>query len=172
MARFFSISAVCVAAAVVVCAVKPSAGDTGSGSMTTIPANHQMFVGSWNCTVKLGAMAGMPATTDTGVMTISMSPGMTMQSHVTAKDYMSDSFEGYNANTKTWWITLADIDGTTTYETSKDHKVYTGTAWQNGRASSVRDTRTFVNGGQLHDITEIKTNGTWVKLADGICAKQ
>ena len=165
MRTFIVVVGFCVAAAAL---LSPRGAAAGTSA---IPADHSMYVGDWTCAVKLAAMEGMPSSTDTGAMTISMSPGQTMHSHVTAKDYMSDSYEGYNQSTKTFWISTADTIGDTTFETSTDHMVYTGTTWDHGRSNEARDTRSVLSGGRLRDITSLKMNGKWVQIADATCTK-
>ena len=166
---------------VVICAGAIAAGalcggaasaDATSNSMGSIPADHMKFLGTYHCDVTLAAFAGAPATTDTGTLTISMAPGNAFREHVDAKDYMSDSYEGYQAKAKTWWITMNDAYGSTSYETSSDHRVYTGTGWTNGQPITLRDTRTVVHGTTLRDTTEIKQNGKWTPFATSVCTKQ
>ena len=116
-------------------------------------------------------MQGEPASTDHGVLTISMSPGMTIHSHVAAKDFMSDTYQGYNAKTNTHWLSTSDVFGDATLETSTDGSVYTGTTWQGAMVTPTRDTYSKISETKIRDFTEIKQNDKWAQLADTICTK-
>ena len=149
-----------------------SADDSMMSGSAAIPKDHAFMLGTWNCAVQLSAMGGQPATTDHGVMTISVSPMMSLHSHVAAKDYMSDSYEGYTMKTKTHWLTTADTTGQVSSETSTDGKTFTGTTWQGGGATAIRDVQTKLSDTKIRDITSLKMNGTWSTLADATCTKQ
>lgn len=137
----------------------------------SIPKDHQYMLGTWQCTVHLPAMQGHPASVDHGTMTVSVSPMMTLHAQVVAKDYMSDSYEGYDMKTKTHWETTGDTTGQVASESSKDGKVFTGTTWSSGTATPIRDVETKVSDTQWHDVTSLQMNGTWAVLADSMCTK-
>ena len=149
--------------------VSVSADDSMSSG--SIPTSHQFLLGTWNCTVNLAAMQGQPATTDHGAMTISTAPYMTLHSHVSAKDYNSATYQGYDTKTKTHWLNTVDTIGEVTIETSTDGTVFTGTTWQGGTATPTRDTQTKISDTKIRDVTEIKPKDTWTKLADAVCTK-
>src|ERR1700719_905293 len=68
---------------------------TAASSLTGDMAPMQFLVGSWDCSVKIAAMNGQPASTDHGTITYSVVPGNALHSHVTANDYADDSYTGY-----------------------------------------------------------------------------
>lgn len=160
----------CVAMALAV-TLRPVAAGDSSSEMSSMPPSHNYMLGTWDCTVKLAAMAGNPATTDHGKLTVSVAPAMTLRSHVQAKDYMSDGYEGYDSKTKTHWITNADTTGIVSLETSKDGKVFIGTSWEVGTATPTRDTRSMISQTKIRDITELEENGKWSQIANTICTK-
>jgi hypothetical protein len=171
MRRLLTAVLFCAASAVLVTARSVSADDSMSSGSASLPKNHQYLIGTWNCTVKLAAMEGQPAMTDHGVLTFSISPNMTLHSHVAAKDYMSDSYQGYDSKTKTHWLDSADAFGNVTLETSKDGMVFTGTSWQGGTSTPVRDTQSKISDTKIRDVTDEKENGKWMQLADAVCTK-
>jgi len=149
-----------------------SADDSmSSGSSMGLPKNHQYLIGTWTCDVQLAAMGGQGPTTDHGTMSIALSPNMTLHSHVVAKDYMSDSYQGYDGKTKTHWIASSDTQCNSTLETSTNGLVFTGTTWQAGSATPTRDTQSKVSDTKIRDVTELKMNGKWSKIADVVCNK-
>ena len=171
MRRLSTIVLICVAATVVATMRSVSADNSMMSSGTMMPKDHMYLIGSWTCSVALAAMMGEPAMTDHGTMTISASPGMTLHTHVTAKDYMSDSYEGYDMKTKTHWLSTTDIQGNTVLEMSTDGTVFTGTTWRAATATPTRDTQTKLSDTKIRDVTEIKENGKWTKIADAVCTK-
>ena len=160
----------CLAAVATMRAVSADNSMSGSGP-TMMPKSHQYLIGTWDCTVKLAAMEGQPAMTDHGTLTIAMAPTMTLHSHVVAKDYMSDTYQGYNVKTKTHWLSTADTTGAVAYETSKDGMAFTGTTWDDGKIVPTKDTQTKMSDTKIRDITQIEQNGTWTQLADAVCIK-
>jgi len=173
MRRFsLAVALVCVAAAAIAAARSASADSSmGSASMSGLPKNHQYLIGDWSCDAHIAAMQGQPAMTTHGTMTIALGPTMTIHSHVAAKDYASDSYQGYNAKTKTHWLNSTDSQGASTVETSMDGMVFTGTTWQGGTSTPTRDTQTKISDTKIHDLTELKMNGKWTTLADVTCTK-
>jgi len=172
MRRSSTIICVCIAAFSIATFRSASADDSmSSGSTMGLPKDHQYLIGTWTCDVQLAAMGGQGPTTDHGTMTIALSPSMTLHSHVVAKDYMSDSYQGYVTKTKTHWIASSDTQGNTTLETSMNGSVFTGTTWQAGAATPTRDTQSKISDTKIHDVTEFKMNGKWSKLADVVCTK-
>jgi hypothetical protein len=171
MRRLPTIVLFCIALAAVATLQSVSADSSSMSSGSSIPKNHQYLLGNWTCTVNLAAMEGQPAMTDHAAMTISMAPSMTLHSHVAAKDYMSDTYEGYDMKTKTHWLNTADTVGDVTVETSMDGTVFTGTTWAGGTATPTRDTQTKVSDAKIRDITETKEKGKWTTLADAVCTK-
>jgi hypothetical protein len=161
----------CFAVAALATLRSVSADDSMSNSTAAMPKSHQYLIGEWNCTVNLAAMEGQPATTDHGAMTISTSPSMTLHSHVAAKDYMSDSYQGYDAKTKTHWLNTTDTMGLVTMETSKDGMVFAGTTWEGGHGIPTRDTQTKISDTKIRDVTELQQNGKWTQIADTVCTK-
>lgn len=172
MRRLLTVLLLCAAAAALTVPRSASADNSMSSSSTlSMPPSHMYLIGTWNCSVKLAAMQGQPAMTDTGVMTIAVSPSMTLHSHVAAKDYMSDTYQGYTAKTKTHWLNTSDTVGEVTVETSKDGIVFTGTTLQGATSTPTRDTQTKISDTKLRDITEIKGDGKWTQIADAVCTK-
>lgn len=171
MRRSLTLFLLCLVAVVTGFVRAASADQSMMSSSTGIPKDHAFLLGTWNCSVKLPAMMGHPASVDHGVMTISVSPMMSLHSHVAAKDYMSDSYEGYDMKTKTHWLTTADTTGQVSSETSTDGKTFNGTTWSGGSASSIRDVQTKISDTQIRDVTSLKVNGAWSTLADATCTK-
>ena len=145
------------------------AAETGS-----MPASHMMFLGTWRCAVKFPAMDGQKAFSAVGMMTISQSGYGTIHSHVqgVGHGYASDSYEGYNKKTKTWWIAASDNTGGSSYESSSDHKAYTGTGLSPDGQVGIRDTRTMQGMHTMHLVGEEKLHGKWAPASDGVCTKQ
>lgn len=163
----------CIAIVALATVRSVSAGDsTSSGSMGAMPKSHQYLIGEWTCSVDLAAMEGQPAMTMSGKMTIEPSAAMTLHSRVTGKGYMSDTYEGYDPKIKIHWLNTADTTGAVTAETSKDGIVFTGMTWEGGQGIPTRDTQTKISDTKIRDLTELKKNGTWSKLADAVCTKQ
>ena len=171
MRRLLTYVLLCVAIGVVGLVRSASADDSMMSGSMGIPKDHAYLLGNWNCTVNLPAMMGHGAEVDHGAMTISVSPMMTLRSHVDAKDYMSDSYEGYDMKTKTHWLTTSDTTGQVTSETSVDGKTFTGTTWGDGAATPIRDVQTKLSDTKIRDITTLKMNGSWSMLADATCIK-
>jgi hypothetical protein len=161
------------AAAIVMASIGSASADNSmsSGSMAGLPKDHQYLIGTWTCAVQLAAMQGQPASTDHGAMSIGMAPNMSLNFHIVAKDYRSDEYEGYDSKTKTHWATTADSQGDATLETSTDGVVFTGTTWQAGTSTPARDTQTKISDTKIRDVTELKMNGKWTKVADAVCTK-
>ena len=129
MHRLPTIVFVCVLAAAAA-SIKMVSADDSMTSGPSMPNDHDYLLGNRNCTVSLAAMEGHAAMTDHAAMSITAAPDMTLRSHVAAKDYMSDSYEGYDVKTKTHWLTTADTVGDVISENSKDGKVFVGTSWK------------------------------------------
>jgi hypothetical protein len=161
------------AAAIVVTAssVSASAGNTMPSSSHSMGDHMAYLIGSWKCDVALSAMMGNPATTDHGTLTFAMSPQQTIHSHVAAADYAQDAYYGYDAKTKTHWMSSADTGGVIVTETSKDGITFTGSSMAEGRSAPTRDTFTHPTATTIRDITELEQGGKWSKLADAQCTK-
>lgn len=172
MLRTSTIVLLCAAFAGIASIGSAAADDSmSSGSMAALPKNHQYLIGTWSCDAHLAAMEGQPAMTDHGTMTIAVAPSLTLHFQVVAKDYMSDSYQGYNAKTKTHWWATTNIQGNATLETSTDGVVFTGTNWQGATATPVRDTQSKISDTKIRDVSEIKLHGKWLKSADVTCTK-
>lgn len=162
-----------LAAAVIVAApsASASAGNSMPSSSGSMGSHMAYLIGSWNCTVKLSAMMGNPASTDHGTMTFAMTPHQTIHAHVAAADYAQDAYYGYDPKTKTHWTTAADTEGVIAVETSKDGVTFTGTSMQGGTSTPTRDTFTHPSASTIRDLTELEMSGKWATLADSLCTK-
>lgn len=165
-------------AVVLSCVVAAASGAAARGdnsmspsSMTMMPKNHMYLLGTWQCRVKLAAMDGGPEQTVSSTLTIDVSPSMTLHSHVSSKQYGSDTYQGYDPKTKTHWMALADTLSNAGYETSKDGVVFVGNEWGNSGTIPVRDTQTKISDTKIRDVTEFKIKGKWTQLADITCTK-
>ena len=148
-----------------------SAGNSMSSSSGSMGDHMAYLIGSWKCGVSLAAMMGNPATTDHGTLTFSMTPHQTIHSHVAAADYAQDAYYGYDAKTKTHWMSSADTGGVIVTETSKDGVTFTGSSMAGGMTTPTRDTFTHPSATTIRDLTEIEQSGKWGKLADATCTK-
>ena len=171
MRRSISLAVLLVALMMATSSVSVSAGNSMSSSGGSMGDHMAFLIGSWNCSVKLAAMMGNPAGTDHGVLTFAKSPGNTIRAHTAAADYASDQYYGYNAKTKTHWMSETDIDGLLAFETSKDGVTFTGTSMSDGSSTPTRDTFTHPTASTIRDVTEIETKGKWSTLADANCTK-
>lgn len=151
--------------------VKSASADDSMMSGTAMPKNHAFLLGSWSCTVNLPAMMGAKASTGRSTLTISASPNMTVHSHVSSPEYVSDSYQGYDMKTKTHWLITADTTGEVASETSKDGVTFMGMSWMNGTSTPVRDVETKISDTKIRDVTSLKMGGKWTMLADATCTK-
>jgi hypothetical protein len=173
MRRLLTVVAFCVVLAAVAALTTQSVSADNSmmSGSTMMPKDHQYLIGTWACSVKLGAMMGQPAQTVTSGMSIEMSPGMTVHSHVSSKGYYSDTYQGYDMKTKTHWLTTADVLGNAALETSKDGMVFNGTSWGISGTASIRDNYSKVSNTKIEDKTTLKLGGKWTQVADATCTK-
>jgi hypothetical protein len=171
MRRSISSIVLLVALTVATSSVSVSAGSSMASSSGSMGDHMAFVIGSWNCTVKLAAMMGNPASTDHGVVTFSKSPGNTIHAHMAAADYSADQYYGYDPKTKTHWTSQTDIQGNLTYETSKDGVTFIGSTMSGGSTTPARDTFTHPSASAIRDLTQIESKGTWSTLADATCTK-
>jgi hypothetical protein len=151
----------------------PASADTPSGqtALTGNMAAMQFLVGSWDCTVKVAAMQGQPATTDHGVVAYTVVPGNAIHSHVAASDYASDNYSGYVDSSKSYWMSTIDAFGDVSSETSTDGKVFSGSSTGGGRTSQIRDTLSHPMSNTIRDVQEVQSNGTWQTATDASCTR-
>jgi|SRR5579863_666874 len=133
--------------------------------------NQAFMLGTWDCTVRLAAMGGHPASTGHSTLTITPGPNGTQRTHVSSQGYAADNYEGYDAKSGTHWLNGADSLGAASFETSTDGIVFTGTTWENGAAMTTRDTRTRLGMAKIRDVSEVRANGKWSHLLDAVCYK-
>ena len=156
--------------------VAAAAASFATASGTTAYAHNgapdPWLIGTWNCSVTIPASPGYPARTDHAPMTITEALDTTMHFHVGAADYISDSYDGYDKKTKTYWNVASDSTGISTFETSKDGSVFEGTSSQVGDKTTTRDTFTAdASHTRIRDVSELLLHGTWTKVSDVVCTK-
>ena len=156
--------------------VAAAAASFTAASATTAYAHNGetdlWIVGTWSCTATLLATPRYPARTDHGHLIVTQAPDMTMRFHFGAADYNSDSYQGYDKKTKTYWNISSDSTGVATFETSKDGTVFEGTSYQVGATTTTRDSFTGdASHTRIRDVSELMLGGTWTKVADVVCTK-
>jgi hypothetical protein len=140
-------------------------------ALTGNMAAMQFLIGSWNCSVKVAAMQGQPAITDSGVVTYSVVPGNAIHSHVTASDYASDNYSGYDEKSTSFWMSTIDAFGDVGSETSTDGKVFSGSSTSAGTTSQIRDTFSHPTSTTIRDVQEVQSNGSWTTATDASCTR-
>jgi hypothetical protein len=161
----------CAAIAVVPAAAGESAPAASPAALTGHMTSMQFLIGSWNCSVKLPAGSGEPATTDHGVVAYSVVPGNAIHAHVTAMDYADDSYIGYVDKAKLFWTNTIDAYGALSGETSTDGKLFTGSSAQGQVKMKVRDTISRPKQNTTRDLQEFQSNGSWHMASDSTCTR-
>ena len=107
-------AALIVAAFAVIGALPVAAGETLTGKMAKY---HDLLGAPWTCT--LG--------TATYYAAYSIGPGNTLHGHLYSKDSSEDTYYGYDAQRKLYWIDSSDSTGSVMSQTSADGVTFVGT---------------------------------------------
>lgn len=166
-----ALASLCAGMAVVPAAAGESTPAPTPPALTGQMTSMQFLIGSWNCSVKLPAGNGQPATTDHGVVAYSVVPGNAIHAHVTAMDYADDSYIGYADKEKMFWTNTVDAYGTLSGETSADGKLFTGTSAQGTVKQTIRDTISRPKQDTTRDLQEFQLNGAWHMASDSTCTR-
>ncbi|HKW44096.1 MAG TPA: hypothetical protein VJN22_00480 [Candidatus Eremiobacteraceae bacterium] len=172
--RTFSLWAAAACALALTSLLPATAGSSAPASDTALAgkmAAMQYLLGSWNCKVQISAMMGQPAATAEGVLTYSAVPGNALHAHVTAKEYASDSYSGFDDKKQTFWLNTVDGYANVSSESSSDGKVFSGPSTGSQGKMQIRDTFSRPASNTIRDLQEYQSKGVWQTASDSTCTR-
>ena len=129
--------------------------DAAEGALTGKMTNYNALLGGeWTCSA-MGA---------TYYANFDVAPGNTLHGRLYSKNGSEDTYYGYDAKGKLYWIDDADSNGATEWLTSTDGLTYAGTLNSAGSITKASDVETLgaktwilrargTAGGQPYDVT-------------------